>query len=148
MTVRASLDCVLQRNTASYAPPTWVTVNNVKNVGIPKGKSMAEVTTRGDGGFKTFVGTLKEFGLEFEMNADDADADYTAFEDAYWTNSPLDLLVLRGPATAGTKGVRLQVLVETFDEQEDLEGNPVVSVKCVLAKTENPAAARYTVPGP
>lgn len=148
MTVRASLDCVLQRNTASYATPTWVTVDNVKNVGIPKGKAMSETTTRGDAGLKTFLGTVKEFGLEFEMNADDADADYTAFEDSYWNNAPLDLLVLRGPAEAGTKGVRLQVEVETFDEQEDLEGHPVVTVKCVLRKTDNPAAERYTVPGP
>ncbi len=143
---RASLDCVLARNSATFVTPTWVTVNNVKDVGVSKGKSMSETTTRGDGGFKTFIGTVKEFGLEFEMNADDADDDYAALADSYWTNAAVDLLVLRGPNTAGTKGVRLQMEVETFDEKQDLEGHVVVSVKLVIRKTENAPVVRYTVP--
>lgn len=146
MTLRASLDCVVARNTNSYAAPAWSEVKNVKDVGVPKGKSMSETTTREDGGMKTFLGTVKEFGLEFEMNADDANAHYAAFEDSYWNNTPVDLLVLRGPLSQGTKGVRLQMEVETFDENEALEGHPVVSVKLVLRKTDNPAAQRYTVP--
>lgn len=148
MAVRASLDCVLARNTTTYGSPTWVTMSNVKDVGVPKGKTMAETTTRGDGGFKTFIGTVKELGLEFEMNADDEDAAYTAMEDSYWNNSVVDLIVLRGPNTAGTDGVRMQMEVETFDEGQDLEGNPVTTVKLVVRKTANTPVVRYTVPAP
>jgi hypothetical protein len=146
MAARASINGKIFRNTGTYATPTWNEVPNVRNPGIPKGKTMSEATTRKHGGLKAFIGTLKEVGLEFEMNTDDADADYTAFEDSYWNNTVLDLLVLRGPNTAGEKGVRLQMEVETFDESQDQEKHVITTVKLVCADSDNPVAERYTVP--
>jgi hypothetical protein len=150
MPARAGLKCTLHVNTAAYANPTWSEVKNVRNPGIPKGKEMAEVTTRRHGGYKAFIGTLKEFGLEFEMNADDADPNYTAFEDSYWTNTIVDVLVLRGAKTAGMKGVRMQMEVETFDEKQDQNGAVVTTVKLVIgepAADDTPVVERYTEPG-
>ncbi len=144
--MRASLECTLARNSNNFASPAWSTIDNVKDVGVPKGKSMSEATTRGDGGVKTFIGTVKEFGLEFDMNADDEDEHYVALENSYWLNTAIDLLVLRGPNASGTKGVRMQMEVETFDEKQDLEGHPIVSVKLVIRKTSNTPVARYEVP--
>lgn len=146
MPVRASLDCVVARNTNTYAAPAWSTMENVKDVGVPKGKTMSDTTTREDGGIKTAIGTTREFSLEFEMNARDDDPHYVALEDSYWNRTPVDLLVLRGPNTSGTKGTRMQMEVSQFDEQQDLEGHPVVSVSLVVRKTENQAVQRYTVP--
>lgn len=133
MGARASLDCQLLRNTGTYASPTWVEVKNCRNPGVPKGKTMAEVTSRRHGGFKAFLGTLKEFGLEFEMNTDDADTHYAAFEASYWSGTVLDLLVLRPPNTDGDrKGVRMQMECETFDEKQDQESQVITTVKLVV----------------
>jgi hypothetical protein len=149
MGARASLTCTLLRNSGTYGAPVWAEVKNVRNPGVPKSKTMAEVTTRRHGGIKAFIGTLKEFGLEFEMNADDADADYTAFEDSYWNGTLIDLLVLRGPNTAGKKGVRMLMEVETFDEKQDQEKHVETTVKLVIRDPDNATdvvVERYTVP--
>lgn len=149
MPARASLDCFLARNTGTYAAPTWTEVKNVRNPGIPRGKTMSETTTRRAGRTKTFMGTLQEFGLEFEMNTDDADAAYTAFEDSYYNNTQVEVLVLRGPNTVGKKGVRMIMEVETFDEKQDQEGHVMTTVKLVVRDpddSEHVPVARYTVP--
>jgi|GEM_PF-2441147 len=152
MGARAGLDCVLKRNTGTYASPTWVEVKNVRNPGIPKTKTMGEVTTRRHGGYKAFIGTLKEFGLEFEMNADDGDTQYVAFEDSYWNSTQLDLMVLRAAdATSGDrKGVRIQMEVSEFGETQDQEGHTNTTVKLVVRDPDDsttPVVERVTEEG-
>jgi hypothetical protein len=133
MGARAGLDCLLLLNTDSYEDPDWEIVENVRNPGVTKGKTMAEVTTRRHKGFKAFLGTLKEFGLEFEMNTDDTDEHYTAFEESYWANSLVDIAVVRPTGTEGEyQGVRMQMEVEQFDESQDQEGQVVTTVKLVV----------------
>lgn len=144
---RASLDCVLLVNTATYGAPAWEEVKNCRNPGVSKAKTMAEVTTRRHGGMKAFLGTLKEFGLEFEMNADDSDQHYVRFEDSFWNGTQLDLLVLRNLVGGARKGVRLQMEVETFEEKQDQESQVITTVKLVIRDPEDnttPVVERYT----
>lgn len=147
MGARASLDCVLMVNTGTYGAPAWEEVKNCRNPGVPKSKTMAEVTSRRHGGFKAFLGTLKEFGLEFEMNADDSDQHYVRFEDSYWNNTQLDLLVLRNLVGGARKGVRLQMEAETFEEKQDQESQVITTVKLVVRDPDDnttPVVERYT----
>ena len=58
MSAKLGLDCVLHRNTGSYATPTWNACPNVKDLTLSMEKSEADVTTRASGGWRWTLGTL------------------------------------------------------------------------------------------
>jgi hypothetical protein len=68
---------------------------------------------------------LKEGSLEFEMLYDTADADFQAFQAAYFGNTPIALFVSDG---AGT-GVDADFSVTGFNINQNLEEAMTVSVK-------------------
>lgn len=146
MTIRATLECDVLRNTATYEAPTWVPMTNIRNVGVPDAMDTKEVTRRGSKGTKQFITTLRERGLEFEMDAEDGQADYDALATKYAARTELDIVVLRGPNTEGSKGIRLRMRISEFGETQDEAGNPITAVKCVVGPEETPVLA-YTVPG-
>lgn len=146
MGAQAGLDCVLM--IAAGEAGSLTEMKNVRAVKVPKGKTMADVTTRKHGGFKAFIGTLKEFGLEFEVNTDDADAQYLILEDSYWNGTAITVAVLRPEANedGARKGVKMVMEVETFDESQDNEGQVITTVKLVIRdrKTSGAVVERYT----
>ena len=94
MAVVLGLDAILMRGTAGQTAATEV--KNVKDLTLSMESGEADVTTRATSGWKASIATLKEASLEFGILYDTEDADFTAFRDAYFGNTPLALFVTDG----------------------------------------------------
>ena len=129
MSIKLGLDAKLYRNTGTAGSPTWNLVPNVRDVTLSLETGEADVTTRGNNGWRATVGTLKDAGIEFEMVWDTADDDFTAFKDAFFNGTSIELAVMDGPiATAGSQGLRAVCRIITFTRSEPLEEAVTVSV--------------------
>ena len=123
MAVVLGLDAVLYRGTSGTKATTEVT--NVKDLTINLESGEADVTTRATEGWKAAVATLKEGSLEFGMLYDTADADFQAFQSAYFSNTPMALFVSDG---AGT-GLDADFSITGFNITQHLEQAMTVSVQ-------------------
>ena len=93
MAYKLGMDAVLKYGTAGTTANTALT--SVRNVTLNLEKGEADVTTRGNGGWKATVATLKDASVEFEMVWDTADAGFTAIKNSYFNNTAISLLIQR-----------------------------------------------------
>jgi hypothetical protein len=129
MAVKLGLDAKLYRNTGTYAAPVWNEVKNVKDVTLNLEAGEADVTTRGNAGWRATVATLKDASIEFEMVWDSADDDFAAIRDAFLNRTPIELAVMDGDiTTTGSQGLRASCIVTNFSRNEALEEAITVSV--------------------
>lgn len=129
MAVKLGLDAKLFRNTASYATPTWAEITNVRDVTLNLEAGEADVTTRGNNGWRATVATLKDGSIEFEMVWDSDDDDFTAIRDAFLNKTSVEMAVMDGSmATSGSQGLRASFMVTSFSRNEPLEEAITVSV--------------------
>ncbi len=139
MGVKLGMDAKLYRNTGSYASPVWNEVKNVKDVTLNLEAGEADVTTRGNAGWRANIATLKDASLEFEMVWDTADDDFTAIRTAFLTNAAIEFAVLDGPvATSGSQGLRASMAITNFSRAEPLEEAIKVSVTAKPTYATNP----------
>ncbi len=139
MGVKLGMDAKLYRNTGSYGSPVWNEVKNVKDVTLNLEAGEADVTTRGNGGWRANIATLKDASLEFEMVWDTADDDFTAIRTAFLTNAAIEFAVLDGPvATSGSQGLRASMAITNFSRAEPLEEAIKVSVTAKPTYATNP----------
>jgi len=112
----------LYYNAGSYATPDWKELKNVKDVTLNLEKGEADVTTRGNAGWRATVGTLKEGSLEFEMVWDTEDEGFAALQAAWFGDTPVEMAVMDGPiAASGSQGLRATMSVISFSRKEPLE---------------------------
>ena len=129
MAIRLGLDAKLYRNTGTIGSNLWDLVTNVRDVTLNLETGEADVTTRGNNGWRATVGTLKDASIEFEMVWDTADADFTALKDAFFDGTPIELLVADGDmGSAGSQGLRALCRIIKFTRSEALEEAITVSV--------------------
>jgi hypothetical protein len=129
MAIKLGMDAKLYRNTGTYASPTWDLIGNVKDLTLSLETGEADVTTRGNGGWRATVATLKDGSLEFEMIWDTEDTDFTAIRTAFLGNTAVEMAVLDGlVATTGSQGLRASFMVTNFTRNEPLEEAITVSV--------------------
>jgi len=129
MGFKLGLEAKLYRNTGTYGTPSWNEITNVKDLTLNLDKGEADVTTRGNNGWKATVATLKDASIEFDMVWDTADADFTAIKDAWLNNTTIELVALDGDiAVAGHQGLRATMMVTKFSRKESLEEALMVSV--------------------
>ncbi|MBN2585005.1 MAG: hypothetical protein JXL80_18230 [Planctomycetes bacterium] len=122
--------------------PTWTELVNVKNVDVNLQKGEADVTTRGNNGWKASVGTLKEGSIEFEMVWDTEDAGFTAIQTAYFNDTAIGIAAMDGPvATAGSQGLWADMAVIDFSRSEPLE--EALTVKVTLKPTYSATAPEW-----
>jgi hypothetical protein len=146
MASKLGLDAKLYRNTGNYASPVWNEVPNVKDLSRDASKGRADVSTRGTGGYRAEKATLKELGMSFQMVYDPDDQDYTAFENAYYDNTSLEVASVDGNiATNGTRGIRFTADVFEFGQDENLEEAIMVNVELGPTYAAN-APSRMTIP--
>ena len=139
MAVKLGLDAKLFRNTGTYAAPIWNEIKNVKDVTLNLEAGEADVTTRGNNGWRATVATLKDGSIEFEMVWDSADDDFTAIRDAFLNKTPLEMAVMDGDVlTAGSQGLRASFMVTGFSRNEPLEEAISVSVTAKPTYSANP----------
>lgn len=146
MGVKLGLDAKLYRNTGTYASPTWNEVKNVKDLTLNLEAGEADVSTRGNGGWRANIATLKDASLEFEMVWDTADDDFTAIRTAFLTNAAIEFAVLDGASnSSGAQGLRASMAITNFSRSEPLEEAIKVSVTAKPTYSAN-APEWMTVP--
>lgn len=107
----------------------WSEVTNVRDLTINLEKSEADVTTRGNNGWRQTMAALKDGSIEFEMVWDDEDEDLAEFSDAFINDTPLPLAVMSGDIeTPGNDGLVSNFSVTNFSRSEALEDGIKVSV--------------------
>lgn len=138
MSFRLGMNGKLYRNTATWGTPTWVECTNVRDLTLNLEKGEADLTTRGNNGWRATVGTLKDAGIEFDMVWDTADTFFTAIKDAWLNGTNIDLAAMDGDiTTAGSQGLRAEFQVTGFSRAEPLEEGMTVSVTVKPAYSDN-----------
>ena len=122
MAIVLGLDAKLLRGAAGATAATEVT--NVKDLTLNLESGDADVTTRATKGWKASVATLKEASLEFGILYDTEDADFTAFQTAYFSNTPMALFVTDGNGS----GLDADWSITGFSMEQNLEEAVTVSV--------------------
>ena len=104
-------------------------MTNVKDLTLNLESGEADVTTRGNNGWRATVATLKDGSIEFEMVWDTEDAGFTAIKDAWFNNTSIEFAVMDGDIeVAGSQGLRATFSVTKFSRSEPLEEALAVSV--------------------
>jgi hypothetical protein len=100
-------------------------LTNVKDVTLNLETGEADVTTRGNSGWRATVGTLKDGSVEFEMVWDSDDSGFTAIKNAYFNNTPIALAILD---CENGEGLDADFSITNFSRNEPLEEAITVSV--------------------
>ncbi len=109
-------------------------VDNVKDVTLNLEAGEADVTTRGNQGWRATAPTLRECTAEFEMLCRPGETAYEAVKTAYLSSSTIRLAVLTGDKeTSGTEGPLGDFSITNFSRNEPLEEGVTVSVTAKLA---------------
>ena len=138
MSVKLGMQAKIYRNTGTWAAPTWVEIGNVKDVTLNLETGEADVTTRGNAGWRATLGTLKDASVEWEMVWEPADAEFTAIKDAFFGGTSVDLAVMDGDiAVTGTQGLRAEFSITAFSRSEPLEEAVTVNVTAKPAYSAN-----------
>ncbi len=128
----------LYRNKGTYASPQWDEVVNVKDLTLNLEADEADVTTRKNAGFKATVAGLKDASVDFEMEWDTEDDDFSAFQDAFFATTPaekgIEVAVMDGDIeTQGSEDLRATMAVTAFSRNEPL--GEALSVAVTLKPT-------------
>lgn len=121
-TLIVGLSAKLYRGAAGAQAATEM--KNVKDVTLNLEKGEADVTTRATAGWRNYIGTLKDASLEFEMNYDTTDSDYSALLSAYFNNTALAFFVSDGSGN----GLDADWIITGFNTRQPLDEAVTVSV--------------------
>ena len=142
MGVKLGLDARLYLNSGTYASPTWSGLNNVRDLTLNLETGEADVSTRGNEGWRATVSTLKDASLEFELVIDPEDSGFTSIVNAFLQNAPLEFVVLDGPisgeGSVGSQGLRATFRIASFSRNEALEEAVTASVTAKPTYSEHP----------
>lgn len=141
MAIKLGLDAKLYiDNQEAYASPAWNEVTNCKDLTLTLEKNDADVTTRGNNGWRAIVGVLKDATIEFSMVWDTDDANFQMIRDAFMAsaNTPVNIAVMDGDIeTSGSEGFRALCIVTNFTRNEPME--EALTVDVTLRPTYFPA---------
>jgi len=146
MATKYGINARLYYNTGSYGSPTWVVINDIKDLSLGLPKEDGDATTRGSGGWKAHGSALKDASVEFKLQKKvTSQATLTALRNAYLNSTQIELLVLDGDiGTSGSEGLR--ATCEIFDcSRDESMANPITyNIKALPADADNPPSW-YTV---
>jgi len=97
-----------------------VLVGNATNVTLNLTSEEADVTTRGNNGWKANVPTLKDASVELEMIWDTDDAQFQKVKDSYLNGTDLDVKVLDGLVDADGEGLHATMRCSNLTREEPL----------------------------
>lgn len=123
MAIRLGMEAKIYHGAAGSTATSELT--NVKDVTLNLETGEADVTTRGNQGWRATVGTLKEGSVEFEMVWDSDDTGFTAIKNAYFNNTPIALAILD---YENGEGLDADFSITNFSRNEPLEEAITVSV--------------------
>jgi hypothetical protein len=109
-------------------------IGNTKDVTLTMDAGEADITTRGNSGWRATAATLRECTVEFEMLWKDGDAAFEAVRTAFLTSGTLELAPLtKARDVAGAEGPKGEFSITGFTRSEALEEAITVSVTAKLA---------------
>jgi hypothetical protein len=118
------------------APSNLTAVDAVRDLTLNIEKGEADVSTRGNNGWKANLGTLKDASLEINAIWDDTDAGLGAILSAFLENENIALAALDGLSnTNGTQGFWADFQVMSFNKGEPLEEGQTVDITVKPALT-------------
>jgi hypothetical protein len=144
MAFKLGLSAKLYRDTGS----AWDEIPNVKDLTLSLEKGEADVSTRGNNGWKASIAALKDASVEFNMVYDLADPDMIAIRDSFLNNTALRFMILDGAqdvAAAGSQGLMASFMVTSFKLPQNLEEAQMAEV---VMKPTYAAAAPAWVSSP
>jgi len=125
---------------------TWAEIENVKDLTLNLEGGEADVTTRGNDGWKATVQTLKDASIEFEMVWDTVDAAFAALKDAFMDNTSIGIAVMDGDIEVdGNEGLTANCAVINFSRAEPLED--AIKVNVTLKPTFHTTPPAWLVVG-
>ncbi len=116
----------------------WLELTNIRDVTLNMDTGEADLTTRGNQGWRATVATLKEASVEFEMVWDTADPGFAAIKDAFFNNSVIGLQILDNDLASGGQGLQADFMVTNFTRNEPLEEGMTVNVTVKVAFSSTP----------
>jgi len=123
MAIKLGMDCKMYYGTAGASAATEM--SNVRDVTLNLETAEADVTTRGNSGWRATVATLKEGSVEFEMIWDTDDVSFNAFKNAYFNKTAIAVKILDAE---GGSGLDADFVVSNFSRSEPLEEAVTASV--------------------
>jgi hypothetical protein len=104
--VKPAIKAVVYRNSGTYASPTWVAIDFVRDANIGKPWDFGDASIRATR-VKLYHPTQMDIAPSVTVRCDDANAGYLALEAPSNSGAAIELLILDGPiATEGSRGVR------------------------------------------
>ena len=137
MAIVLGMNCDLYRGTAGSTASTLMT--NVTDVTVSMEKDEADVTTRGNNGYKATVGTLKSGTIEFTMIWDTDDDNFTAIKNAYFNDTAIALFASDGNGS----GLDGDFSITNFSQGQPLAEAVTVSITAKL--TYSTRAPEYVI---
>ena len=129
------MNAKLYQGAADATLTTLTEMGNVRDLTCTMECGEADVTTRGNSGWKATAPTLKEATLEFEMVWKPGDTGFEAIKNAFLNNTTVALAPLTGDkATNGSEGPRGNWSITNFSREEPLEEAIIVKVTAKMAK--------------
>ncbi len=126
-----------QGTAGATAPDSMTKVDNVRDVTLQMEAGEADITTRGNGGWRATAPTIRECTVEFQMVWKPGDAVFNAIKTAFLTAGTVALAVLDQLATVpGAQGPLGDFSILNFTRNEALEEAIVDDVTAKLARFE------------
>ena len=118
-------------------PATMTVVDNVRDVTLTLEAGEADITTRGNSGWRATAPTLRECSVEFQMVWKPGDAVFDAVKAAVLAGGTVALAVLdQKVAISGAQGPLGDFAITNFSRNESLEEAIVADVTAKLARFE------------
>jgi len=146
--IRLGLDAKLYFDPSGVGESTWTEMDNVRDLTLNLETGEADVTTRGNAGWRAIVATLKNGSIEFEMVWDTEDAGFTAIKNAYFNNTFVGFAIMDGDIlTPGSQGLQANFSITNFSRNEPLEEAITVNITAKPTYSTTPPAW-VTIPTP
>lgn len=121
----------------STDPGAMTKVDNVRDVTLQMEAGEADITTRGNSGWRATAPTIRECTVEFQMVWKPGDAVFDAIKTAFLSAGTVALAVLDQLASvAGAQGPLGDFSITNFTRNESLEEAIVADVTAKLARFE------------
>jgi len=128
----------LYQGAAEETDPALMTeVDNVRDVTLTMEAGEADITTRGNSGWRATAPTLRECSVEFQMVWRPGDAVFEAIKTAFLAAGTVALAILDQKRTVtGAQGPLGDFSITNFSRNESLEEAIVADVTAKLARYE------------
>lgn len=146
--VRIGANARVYYNTGTFASPTWVEIETIRDLTRTSEWETTDATCRKHRRKKVNAKTLVSHSFEGELTCMVDDAAYLALEAAFDADDAMELLVLNGAKeTNGVRGIRGAFHVTKLDEAQPLNGHITTPIQFQPADSANPLARVHVVSG-